>query len=146
MQPLIAFNLWPWIEQYRRDFEPPVGNTVIWEDSPFTAMIIRGPHARRDFHVDPSDELFDRLTGNMILEDMHEGQRQAQVIRSGERLLTPALTPHSPHRPADTWGLVVEVMRTPEQPAVPHSPSLPAHHHAAGDAPGGRGDRHHAQP
>jgi hypothetical protein len=33
MQPLIAFNLWQWIEQYRRDVEPPVGHQVIWEDS-----------------------------------------------------------------------------------------------------------------
>ena len=105
MQLLIAFNLWTWIEEHRRDFEPPVGNKMTWEDSPFTAMIIRGPHARCDFHVDPSDELFDRLTGNMILDDMHDGQRQAQVIRAGECLLVLALMPHSPHRPADTKGL-----------------------------------------
>jgi hypothetical protein len=25
MQPLIAFNVWLWIEAYRREFEPPVG-------------------------------------------------------------------------------------------------------------------------
>jgi hypothetical protein len=29
MKPLIAFNLWPWIEEYRQDFEPLVGNQVI---------------------------------------------------------------------------------------------------------------------
>ena len=38
-----------------------------------------------------------------------------QVIREGELLLVPALTPHAPHRPVDTWGLVVEIKRTPEQ-------------------------------
>ena len=43
MKPLIAFNLWQWIEEYRQAFAPPVGNKVIWEDSQFTAMIIRGP-------------------------------------------------------------------------------------------------------
>ena len=115
MKPLIAFNLWQWIEEYRQDFEPPVGNKVIWEDSQFTAMIIRGPNARRDFHVDPSDEIFYMLRGGMVLEYMQDGQRHQQVIREGELLLVPALMPHSPHRPPDTWGLVVEVKRTLEQ-------------------------------
>jgi 3-hydroxyanthranilate 3,4-dioxygenase len=113
MKPLIAFTLWQWIEAYRRDFEPPVGNKVIWEDSQFTAMIIHGPKARRDFHVDPSDEIFDMLKGEMVLEYMHDGKRQEQIIREGELLLVPAFTPHSPHRPADTWGLVVKIKRTP---------------------------------
>jgi 3-hydroxyanthranilate 3,4-dioxygenase len=115
MKPLIAFDLWKWVEEHRQAFEPPVGNKVIWEDSQFTAMIIRGPNARRDFHVDPSDEIFYMLKGDMVLEYMQDGKRQAQVIREGELLLMPALTPHSPHRPADTWGLVVEIKRTPNQ-------------------------------
>jgi 3-hydroxyanthranilate 3,4-dioxygenase len=111
MNPLTAFDLWGWIEQNRHAFEPPVGNKVIWEDSQFTAMIIRGPNARRDFHVDPSDEIFYMLKGDMVLEYMRDGTRQSQVIREGGMLLVPALTPHAPHRPADTWGLVVEVKR-----------------------------------
>ncbi|MBI3827696.1 MAG: 3-hydroxyanthranilate 3,4-dioxygenase [Candidatus Rokubacteria bacterium] len=111
MRPLIAFDLWGWIAEHRQAFEPPVGNKVIWEDSQFTAMIIRGPNARRDFHVDPSDEIFYMLRGAMILEYLEGSARRTQVIREGELLLVPALTPHSPHRPADTWGLVVEVKR-----------------------------------
>ncbi len=88
---------------------------MIWEDSQFTAMIIRGPNARRDFHIDPSDEIFYMLRGDMVLEYMEHGHRREQVIREGELLLVPAFTPHSPHRPADTWGLVVEVKRRPDQ-------------------------------
>ena len=78
-------------------------------------MIIRGPNARRDFHVDPSDEIFYMLKGDMVLEYMQEGRRESQVIREGGLLLVPAFTPHAPHRPADTWGLVVEVKRQPGQ-------------------------------
>ena len=115
MKPLVSFYLWKWVEENRHAFEPPVGNKVIWEDSQFTAMIIRGPNARRDFHVDPSDEIFYMLKGDMVLEFMRDGKRQEQVIREGELLLVPAFTPHSPHRPADTWGLVVEIKRTPDQ-------------------------------
>lgn len=115
MQPLVAFDLWKWIGENRHAFEPPVGNKVIWEDSQFTAMIIRGPNARRDFHVDPSDEIFYMLKGDMVLESMENGARTTRAIREGEMLLVPAFTPHSPHRPAGTWGLVVEVKRTPSE-------------------------------
>jgi 3-hydroxyanthranilate 3,4-dioxygenase len=112
---LVAFNLWRWIEENRTEFEPPVGNKVIWEDSQFTAMVVRGPNARRDFHVDPSDEIFYMLRGAMRLEYMEDGRRHERIIREGELCLLPALVPHSPHRPADTWGLVIEVKRRPEQ-------------------------------
>jgi len=115
MNPLESFGLWRWIEANRAAFEPPVGNKVIWEDSQFTAMVIRGPNARRDFHVDPSDEIFYMLKGDMVLEYLDHGKRANRVIREGEMFLVPALTPHSPHRPADTWGLVIEIKRTPSQ-------------------------------
>src|SRR5262249_54301347 len=115
MRPLLSFNLWKWVEEHRADFEPPVGNKVIWEDSQFTAMIIRGPNARRDFHVDPSDEIFYMLRGDMVLEYMADGARREKAIREGELMPVPANVPHSPHRPADTWGLVVEVKRRPTE-------------------------------
>ena len=112
MQPLISRDLWRWIEEHRASFEPPVGNKVIWEDSQFTAMVIRGPNRRRDFHDDPSDEIFYMLRGAMTLEYIDpQGRRQDAVIREGEMLLVPAHTAHSPHRPADTWGLVIEIKR-----------------------------------
>src|SRR5262249_32714310 len=107
-RPLMAFNGGEWVAETRHPFEPPVGNKVIWEDSQFTAMIIRGPNARRDFHVDPSDEIFYMLRGDMVLEYMQDGRRQSQVIREGGLLLVPAFTPHAPHRPADTWGRDVQ--------------------------------------
>ena len=115
MNALEAFGLWTWIEENGAAFEPPVGNKVIWEDSQFTAMVIRGPNARRDFHIDPSDEIFFMLKGAMTLETLEDGTRRSRVIREGEMCLVPALTPHSPHRPADTWGLVIEVTRAPTQ-------------------------------
>jgi len=78
-------------------------------------MVIHGPNARRDFHVDPSDEILYMLRGDMVLEYIEGGRRHEQVIREGEIMLMPALTPHAPHRPAGTWGLVIEVKRRPDE-------------------------------
>lgn len=115
MKPLLSRKLLEWIEEHRHAFNPPVGNKVIWDDSQFTAMVIHGPNARRDFHVDPSDEIFYMLKGDMILEYIEGGHRREQVIREGEIMLMPAFTPHSPHRPDGSWGLVIEIKRRPEQ-------------------------------
>ena len=116
MLPLIPKNLWQWIEENRSFFEPPVGNKVVWEDSQYTAMVVRGPNARRDFHIDPSDEIFYQLKGDIVVEHLTEqGKRDSTVVGEGEIFLLPAMVPHSPHRPADSWGLVIEIKRRPDQ-------------------------------
>ena len=109
---LSAFNLERWIDAHREELKPPVGARMLWEDSQFIIMVVGGPNARRDFHIDPSDEFFYQLQGDMVLEIIGgDGKRQRQVIREGEVLLLPANTPHSPQRPANTIGLVVERVR-----------------------------------
>ena len=80
MLPLVSQNLWQWIEDNRESFEPPVGNKVVWEDSQYTAMVIRGPNARRDFHVDPSDEIFYQLKGDIVVEHLDRDARRAISI------------------------------------------------------------------
>ena len=85
---------------------------MIWKDSQFIIMVIGGPNARRDFHIDPADEFFYQLEGDMVLEFIDdEGKRRRETIREGDVLLLPANTPHSPQRPANTIGLVVERVR-----------------------------------
>ena len=92
MRGLVAFDLWQWVQDNRTFFEPPVGNKVIWEDSQFTAMIVRGPNARRDFHVDPSDEIFYMLRGAMGLE--YPRGRQAPGARDPRGRAPPRARPH----------------------------------------------------
>jgi 3-hydroxyanthranilate 3,4-dioxygenase len=116
MLPLVSKDLWQWIAENREAFEPPVGNKVVWENSQYTAMVVRGPNARRDFHIDPSDEIFFQLKGDIVVEHLdRQGTRRSSVIKEGEIFLLPALVPHSPHRPHGTWGLVIEIKRQPEQ-------------------------------
>jgi 3-hydroxyanthranilate 3,4-dioxygenase len=116
-EPLSAFNLQRWIQGHRDLLKPPVGAERIWKDSEFLIMIVGGPNARRDFHIDPSDEFFYQLEGDMVLEYIDAaGKRQCAPIREGEVLLMPANIPHSPQRPANTVGLVVERVRGPQEP------------------------------
>ena len=116
-QTLTSFNLQGWIDEHRDALRPPTSSTVIWNESQFIVLVVGGPNARRDFHIDPSDEFFYQLEGDMVLEYIDaDGRRQRAPIRQGEVLLLPANTPHSPQRGPDTVGLVVERTRRPDEP------------------------------
>jgi 3-hydroxyanthranilate 3,4-dioxygenase len=110
---LQAFNLRLWIDQHRHVLRPPVGNKRVFEDGDFIIMVIGGPNSRQDYHVDPGQEFFYQVHGDIVLRTLQEGTRLDVPIREGEVLLLPANVPHSPQRPADTVGLVVERSRRP---------------------------------
>ena len=107
-----AFSLLGWIEENKDQLKPPVNNKVLWEDSEFICMILGGPNRRRDFHVDPSDEFFYQIKGDCYVEVInHEGKREVVTVKEGEVFMLPAMVPHSPHRVANTYGLVIERKR-----------------------------------
>lgn len=110
----LPFNLFDWIAANRESFEPPVANKQVWRDGDHIFMIIRGPNARSDFHIDPFDEIFMQLEGSIRVDLIIEGERVERWIHEGDVMLVPANMPHSPLRPADTWGLVVERPRGPD--------------------------------
>lgn len=111
-QTLQAFNLWQFIEEHKDSIKPPVNNKVIWQDSEFIAMVLGGPNKRRDFHVDPSDEIFYQLKGNCYVECItEEGKREVVTVKEGDVFLLPAHVPHSPHRVKDSIGIVIERKR-----------------------------------
>ena len=58
---LRAFNFKRWIDEHRHLLKPPVGNKVVFTDSEFIIMVVGGPNARRDFHVDPGEAFFYQL-------------------------------------------------------------------------------------
>src|SRR5690606_13933773 len=59
-------NLQAWIEQHRHLLKPPVGNKCI-HDGDFIVMVVGGPNARTDFHLDEGPEWFYQLEGEMVL-------------------------------------------------------------------------------
>jgi 3-hydroxyanthranilate 3,4-dioxygenase len=111
MQSLLAFNFQRWIDENRHLLKPPVGNKCLFGDGDFIIMVVGGPNARKDYHVDPGEEFFYQLEGDMVLRTQQQGRPVEVPIRQGEVLLLPAEVPHSPQRQPNTIGLVIERRR-----------------------------------
>jgi 3-hydroxyanthranilate 3,4-dioxygenase len=109
---LHAFNFQKWIAEHQHLLKPPVSNKKVFEDGDMTVQVIGGPNERTDFHVDPVEEFFYQLKGDMVLKVVDGGQIYDVPIREGEVFLLPARVPHSPQRPQEgSIGLVVEAAR-----------------------------------
>jgi len=115
MSTLQAFNFRKWIDDHRDQLKPPVGNKLVFTNSEFIIMVVGGPNSRTDYHVDPGEEFFYQLEGDMTLKTIQGGQPVDVPIREGDIFLLPADMPHSPRRPANTIGLVVERVRKPNE-------------------------------
>jgi 3-hydroxyanthranilate 3,4-dioxygenase len=115
MQLSAPFNLRLWIDQNRHLLKPPVGNKLLFQDSGFIVMAVGGPNSRKDFHHDPGEEMFLQIEGNMVLRILQEGRLTEVPIREGEVFLLPPEVPHSPQRPAESIGIVVERRRGPDE-------------------------------
>lgn len=106
------FNLNKWIEENRDILKPPVGNKNLYKEAgDYIVMIVGGPNARKDYHYNESEELFYQLEGDINVRIQQEGKAVDISIKEGEMFLLPANTPHSPMRPANTVGLVIERVR-----------------------------------
>ncbi len=117
MSPInFPFGLRAWIDAHADEFEGPVSNKVVWQDSDFIFMVIRGPNARNDFHIDPRDEIFMQLEGTIRVDLIEpDGARVERRLEPGDVMLIPAWTPHSPLRPAESWGVVIERPRAADE-------------------------------
>jgi 3-hydroxyanthranilate 3,4-dioxygenase len=113
MRELKPFNFRRWIDEHRHLLKPPVGNKLVFTDSEFIIMVVGGPNSRKDFHVDPGEEFFYQLEGGITLATVQDGKRVDIPINEGEIFLLPPNMPHSPRRPANTVGLVIERTRRP---------------------------------
>jgi 3-hydroxyanthranilate 3,4-dioxygenase len=105
-------NFKNWIDAHRHLLKPPVGNKMVYEDSDFIIMVVGGPNARKDYHFDEGEEFFHQIEGDITLKVIDEGKPRDIPIRAGEIFLLPPKVPHSPQRPPNTVGLVVERKRT----------------------------------
>lgn len=106
-------NFKKWIDEHRHLLKPPVGNKLVYEDADFIVMVVGGPNARKDYHYDEGEEFFYQLEGDITVKVIDEGKPKDIHIKEGEIFLLPPKVPHSPQRPANTVGLVMERKRQP---------------------------------
>ena len=111
MSVIPPINFKKWIKDNRHLLKPPVGNKVVYDQGDFIIMVVGGPNSRKDYHVDPVEEFFYQIEGEMILKIIEDGNQVDINIREGEIFLLPKNIPHSPQRFKNTVGLVVEYKR-----------------------------------
>lgn len=111
MPPLMPINLKGFINENRELLKPPVGNKMVWQNAEFMVMVVGGPNQRKDFHIEEGEEFFFQIEGDIVLRIIEDGSVREIPIREGEMFLLPAGIPHSPQRPANTVGLVIERQR-----------------------------------
>ena len=110
------FNFKKWIDDNRHLLKPPVGNQQVYKgNDDFIIMVVGGPNARKDFHYNEGEEFYYQLEGDMVLRIVENGKAVDLPIKEGDIFLLPPKTPHSPQRPANTVGLVVEMNRKPQE-------------------------------
>lgn len=110
-----ALNLQQWIEEHRHLLQPPVCNKKVFEQDDFIVMVVGGPNARKDYHVEHGPEFFHQLEGEMVLHTIQGGRRVDVSIKAGEIYYLPPHIPHSPQRMENSVGLVVERKRLPHE-------------------------------
>ncbi|MDT0469809.1 3-hydroxyanthranilate 3,4-dioxygenase [Streptomyces gibsoniae] len=108
-----VFNFTKWVEEHRHLLKPPVNNQQMWiPQGDFIVQVVGGPNERTDYHVDPYEEWFYQLKGDIHVNLQTDEGVVTQHIREGEMWLLPRWMPHSPQRPdPESVGLVIERIR-----------------------------------
>lgn len=109
------FRFKQWIDDHRDQLKPPVGNQKVFEDGDFIIMVVGGPNSRKDYHFNHGEEFFYQLEGDITVKIIDDGHPRDIHIKEGDVFLLPGEVPHSPQRPANTVGLVIERKREPEE-------------------------------
>ena len=81
-------------------------------------MVVGGPNARTDYHINSTPEFFYQHKGSMLLKTIDTSTTPHTFvdvpIHENSLYLLPANTPHNPVRFADTVGVVLEQPRPEE--------------------------------
>ena len=111
INPVLDFK--KWVDEHEHLLKPPVNNKMMWDQAgDLIVQVVGGPNQRTDFHVDPYEEYFYQIRGNMHVNVVTADGLQRIDIREGEMWLLPGNVPHSPQRPEEgSIGMVIEKIR-----------------------------------
>jgi 3-hydroxyanthranilate 3,4-dioxygenase len=107
-------HLQKWIKKNKKNLLPPVSNKQLFPESDDMVLFVSGgPNTRNDYHVNPTEELFYQLKGDIAVRvrPLDGSKPKDIVVKEGELFLLPRWVPHRPQRPAGTLGLIVEFPR-----------------------------------
>lgn len=110
--PLVKLD--EWIRANKDNLKPPVSNKQLFGGSEDLVLFVSGgPNTRNDYHVNPTEELFYQVKGDVAVRvrPLDGTPPHDVVIKEGELFLLPRWVPHRPQRPAGTVGLIVEFPR-----------------------------------
>jgi 3-hydroxyanthranilate 3,4-dioxygenase len=127
MSQLAKLNLAKWIRDNKDRLKPPVANKQLFTDADDVILFVSGgPNTRNDYHVNPTEELFYQLKGDIAVRvrPLDGSPPHDVVVREGELFLLPRWLPHRPQRPAGTVGLIAEFPRGVDENGNPQKDAL----------------------
>lgn len=107
-------NLDKWIRENKKDLVPPVSNKQLFGGAKDVVLFVSGgPNTRNDYHVNPTEELFLQLKGDIAvrIRPLDGSKPHDVIVKEGELFLLDRWVPHRPQRPKGTLGLIVEFPR-----------------------------------
>ena len=108
-------NLPRWLGEHGPRLVPPVANKMLFSESHMKVMVVGGPNARSDFHIQAGEEFFLQLKGTLTLKVVERGHFKDVIVEAGESFLLPSYVPHSPQRSENSLGLVFERSHTNDE-------------------------------
>ena len=69
-----SFNLMKWIAENPDKLRPPLGAKTVFREEDFMVTVVGGPNARTDYHVNPTEEFFFQIKGDVAIRIQHNGK------------------------------------------------------------------------